>query len=67
MYKDTWRTDKRKGDDREPAFGVGRLIHAQVTVAGLETRRTRLDSGRLRLEIAPLALSVSFMAWLCLG
>ena len=27
MYKDSWRTDKRKGDDREPAFGVG-LVHA---------------------------------------
>ena len=26
-YKDTWRTDKRKGDDREKAFGVG-LVHA---------------------------------------
>ena len=28
-YKDTCRTDKRKGDDREVAFGVG-LVHACV-------------------------------------
>ena len=28
-YKDTCRTDKRKGDDREEAFGVG-LVHACV-------------------------------------
>ena len=28
-YKDTCRTDKRKGDDREAAFGVG-LVHACV-------------------------------------
>ena len=28
-YKDTWRTDKRKGDDREAAFGVDR-VHACV-------------------------------------
>ena len=27
--KDTWRTGKRKGDDREAAFGVG-LVHACV-------------------------------------
>ena len=26
-YQDTWRTGKRKSDDREPAFGVG-LVHA---------------------------------------
>ena len=30
-YKDTWRTDKRKGDDREPAFGVG-LVHACLCI-----------------------------------
>ena len=28
-YKDTCRTDKRKGDDREAAFGVG-LVHVCV-------------------------------------
>ncbi len=27
LMRDTWRNDKRKGDDRKPAFGVG-LVHA---------------------------------------